>query len=550
MKAGRLIIGLLIAPLLVVAAFAQEQPKPVAPPERATARATIRTFLGAFYEANAQNSREPIQQAVACLDLSPVPRQYRTLRGLELAINLKNILDRIEYIEIERVPNQPDGPPWVFHRDSSGEVVIARQENGEWLFTAQTVRSIPALLNELEDLPTVEGVIAAPQTLTPGSWLRSKMPASLRQKGILIEHWQWLGLLAALLLSWGVAHATAQVLRLTVGRLIRGQWPGVDDTSLKRSLQPVKLLLIVGVMGICINLLSLQARVWWGIYLILKLAMVIGLFLLAYRLVDVVTAILKQKSTREDSSFDRLLVPFTGAMLRIAVVVIALALIAENFGLKISGLIAGLGIGGIAIALAAQDTLSNFFGSLALMVERPFRAGDLIRTGEIEGTVKEVGLRSTRVRTPEDAVVIVPNSTLAKASITNVDLRRYRRWRTLISLTYDTPPEKIEAFCAGVRDLIRGRQFLRQDEFHVYLQDFAPSSLDVLLIVFFEAPDYATELQARHTLALDIIGLAQQVGARFAFPTQTVHLASMTGERGEEETRAVQQLSLARDGQG
>ncbi|MGH9842425.1 MAG: hypothetical protein ACREEM_27090, partial [Blastocatellia bacterium] len=276
MKAGRLIIGLLIASLLAVTASAQEQPKPEILPDRANARATIRTFLDAFYEANAQNSREPIQQAVACLDLSPVPRQYRALRGVELAINLKNILDRIEYIEIERVPNQPDGQPWVFHRDSAGEVVIARQENGEWLFTAQTVRSIPALLNELEDLPMVDGVVAAPQTLTPGSWLRSKMPASLRRRVFLVEHWQWLGLLAALLLGWGIAHAMAQTLRLTVGRLIRGQWPGIDDTSLKRSLQPMKLLLVAGVMGVCINLLSLQARVWWGIYLIVKLAVVIG----------------------------------------------------------------------------------------------------------------------------------------------------------------------------------------------------------------------------------------------------------------------------------
>jgi MscS family membrane protein len=142
----------------------------------------------------------------------------------------------------------------------------------------------------------------------------------------------------------------------------------------------------------------------------------------------------------------------------------------------------------------------------------------------VEGTVEEVGFRSTRIRTFYNSLITLPNSNLIKASVDNLGDRTYRRWSTRLGIAYSTPPERIDAFCEGIRELVRKHPYTRKDYYHVYLNDFGADSLEILLYVFFKTPDWATELRERHRLGVDILRLAAELGVEFAFPTQTVFL--------------------------
>jgi len=157
------------------------------PPEHRTPRATMMSFLGAFYV------EDGIRQAVDALDLTDVPEAIRSVKGPELAVQLKEVLDRTRRIEPEEIPDDPSAPPYVFLTHETGQVVIGRQPDGEWLFTRATVATIPELFRALEGEKVVEGVRPASHALSPGLWLRSKMPRSLLEAVFLLEIWQWLG---------------------------------------------------------------------------------------------------------------------------------------------------------------------------------------------------------------------------------------------------------------------------------------------------------------------------------------------------------------------
>ena len=183
-----------------------------------------------------------------------------------------------------------------------------------------------------------------------------------------------------------------------------------------------------------------------------------------------------------------------------------------------------IGIGGAAFAFASKDAVSNLFGSVTVLTDRPFEIGDWIVTEGVEGSVESVGFRSTRIRTFYNSLITLPNSRLTTAAVDNMGRRRYRRIKTMLGLQYDTTPEQIDAFCEGIRELIRRHTYTRKDYYHVYFNEFADSSLNVLLYCFLECPDWSIELREKHRLFCDIIKLAQRLGVSFAFPTSTLHL--------------------------
>jgi MscS family membrane protein len=210
--------------------------------------------------------------------------------------------------------------------------------------------------------------------------------------------------------------------------------------------------------------------------------------------------------------------------LKVFLAVLGILWIADNLGMDIAALLAGLGIGGIAIALASKDTVENFFGAVAILADRPFQVGDWIRMGDIEGTVEEVGFRTTRVRTFYNSLITFPNATLIRSSVDNLGAREYRRVKETIGVTYDTPSDKLAAFIEGIRELVRVHPYTRKDYYHVYFHSFGDSSLNILLYLFLKTPDWATELRERQRLLMDILRLAQRLGVEFAFPTRTLHM--------------------------
>ncbi|MEM0983096.1 MAG: mechanosensitive ion channel domain-containing protein, partial [Planctomycetota bacterium] len=209
---------------------------------------------------------------------------------------------------------------------------------------------------------------------------------------------------------------------------------------------------------------------------------------------------------------------------KVFLTVLGLIYIAESLEVEILPLLTGLGIGGLALGLAAKDSIENFFGSIAVIFDSPFEVGDWVEINGHEGTVEAIGLRSTRIRTFYNSLISVPNATLVRAVVDNYGRRQYRRYTTRLNLTYGTPPDKIEAFCEAVREIVRLHPYTRKDSFHVYMNGFGAHSLDVLVYIFFKCPDWATELRERQRFILDVIRAADAVGVDFAFPTQTIEM--------------------------
>ncbi len=493
------------------------------PPAHASARATMRTFLEAF-----ARSAESLGNAARCLDLSEIRADVRDFQGKELAWQLKQVIDRTQFIVFEDIPDDPAGQPYVLPVQDFGEIVIAPGADGAWRFTAATVDAVPDLYEATRDVEVIEGVTQVSE-MTPGMWLRSQMPESLQQRTFLLENWQWLGLLLLLVLGILLDRLITGVVEAAVKGYLDRRLESVGNDELRRSLRPLGILIAALVWWLGIFWLGLPTRVLEIAVVAVKFVAATAFVWLAYRMVDIVTAVLDLRATRSQSKFDDLLVPLIRTALKVVVIAFGLVFIADTLDLPIASVVAGLGIGGLAVALAAQDAVKNFFGSLLVIIDRPFSVGDSVKIGSVEGSVEELGFRSTRIRTFYNSLVTLPNGNLITATVDNLGARQRRRWRTTLSLTYDTPPEKIEEFCESVRELIRNHPLTIKNAFHVWMNEFSASSLDVLFQLHFDTTDYTAEMSARHEISLDILRLAERLGVEFAFPTQTVHLQRSDG---------------------
>jgi MscS family membrane protein len=200
---------------------------------------------------------------------------------------------------------------------------------------------------------------------------------------------------------------------------------------------------------------------------------------------------------------------------------------AHQLGFPAFSVLAGLGVGGLAVALAARDSLANLFGSVLIMFEKPFRVGHRIRVGDSEGIVEDVGFRSTRIRTLNNSLIPIPNNAVVNATVENLSLRTMFRERLVIQLAYHTPRNKLEASIEGIRQMITDHPTTNKTNFNVCFNDFGDSSLNVLVIIYVVVPGIPTELRECKALLLQIMDLAKEVGVEFAFPTGTLHVETM-----------------------
>lgn len=285
---------------------------------------------------------------------------------------------------------------------------------------------------------------------------------------------------------------------------------------------PLNIILVGWILLFGLYLINIPHQVMLILAVSAKLLSYIGSILFGWTFVDVIQIILLKRAEKTEGKFDDLLAPLVCRSLKILIVIIGILSIAEILKLPITSLIAGLGIGGIALAMAAKDTVANVFGSLTVLVDRPFSIGDWIKVSDIEGTVEHVGFRSTRVRTFDCSLVTVPNSLLVTAIVDNMGLRPLRRYKFYLGLVYETSSENVEKFCKGVREIITQDPNIDNDIIHSYFNGFGACSLDILVICYFKVNGYAEELEAKHHLLLNIMQLAKEIGVEFAFPTQTL----------------------------
>jgi MscS family membrane protein len=251
-----------------------------------------------------------------------------------------------------------------------------------------------------------------------------------------------------------------------------------------------------------------------------------------YQLIELMDYWMKRLTAKTDTTLDDMLVPMVRKTLRTVVVVLGLVQIAQQLSDKpITSILAGLGVGGLAVALAAQDTIKNFFGSLVIFADHPFQLGDRIVADGEDGTVEEVGMRSTRIRTLDGHLVTVPNGELANKMIRNISKRPYIKRVANITVTYDTPPEKVELAIKIIQDFLDGHNEKMHPDFpnRVFFNNFNDCSLNILVIYWFAPPAYWDFLEFDQKFNMHVLNRFNEEGIEFAFPTRTLYL-----QNGEE----------------
>jgi MscS family membrane protein len=241
------------------------------------------------------------------------------------------------------------------------------------------------------------------------------------------------------------------------------------------------------------------------------------------KLVNVVTVFLTAKAAKTESTLDDQLVPLLGKTIKWFIWIIGGLLFLQNvLNYNISSLLAGLGVGGLAIAFAAQDTVANIFGAIMIFVDRPFKVGDAVSLEGFEGSVESIGLRSTRIRTWDGTLVTIPNRTVASANINNLAARPMRRTNFTIGLVYDTPTEKLEEALSILREILGSHPATGQ--YRAYFNRFGDFSLNILVQHWCKVMDYEEYLKSLEEINFAIKRRFEAAGLEFAFPTQTIEL--------------------------
>jgi len=252
------------------------------------------------------------------------------------------------------------------------------------------------------------------------------------------------------------------------------------------------------------------------------LLMIISLFWILLRIIDFVAHVFAYRASLTVSKEDDQLVPFVKELVKISTITIAFfVVLGYVFEINVLTLITGLGIGGIAIALAAKESLENLLGSFTIFVDKPFVVGDFVKVAGVEGTVEKVGFRSTRIRTAEKSLVTMPNKKMIDTALENMTVRNYRRIKFDIGLTYNTPVEDIKVIAQKITDYINGHEKTNDDAI-VTFENFGASSLDLQVLYYIEMMDYNPYLKIKEEINFKIIEIVQQSAGEFAFPTQTV----------------------------
>ena len=300
--------------------------------------------------------------------------------------------------------------------------------------------------------------------------------------------------------------------------LTYGIWLAIR--ALPQPVEPFNLKILVKISGQMLVLIISS----WGIW----------------RLLSVFDEILKIKAKDPEHWLDIGIVPLIGMSLRILVMITAGIVIAQNLGYSVSGLVASLGLGGAALALASKDTVANLFGSLMIVIDKPFKVGDWIKGSDFEGVVEEIGFRSTRIRTFGKTIENIPNNLLANIKVENMDRRKdnglnVRRIKMTVGVDYGVNAEKMETILTGIKEILKNDDGVDQRMTQlVRFTDFGESTLDIFLYYFADSADWDYYLSVRERINMKIMRLLESVGATLAFPSQSIYLESVPEKLADE----------------
>jgi len=518
------ILTLFILVLFPIFALAQTTPPAPVSESLENPRATMTTFF------NAMNELPPnYAEAAKTFDLSELPELIRDSQGPNLAVQLFGIFNRTKFIDLSKISNDPDSndisldlrSPKSPELANIPPIVLRKSADGAWRFSPQTVAHIPDTFTAIQDLPVLKNLKDVKLTDSIYvQWAEANLPYSWLAPGFLgIAPWKWLGIFIAAAAAY-IAGLFIRIIAKLIIRLKTGKF-GSEMSKATLDSAGIGFSLVTNgtIFAAITSALQLTPDIKAAAIFLALVLQTVGLAWLAMSIVEFAINRVTPKIADADRA-ERLFLPILRNLGRIAIIMIALLFFLERIGFNVTGLIAGLGIGGIVVALAAKDSVENVFGSLTLIFEMPFQIGDWVISNGIEGTVEEISLRSTTLRTFHDSTILVPNSKFISNPIENMGRRRYRRLKTTIGITYDATADQIESFVTKLRTYILDHPNTWDDKINIALNDFGPSSLNILLVVFIDAKDFDQELLIREELLLGVMLIAHEANVDFAFPTQ------------------------------
>ncbi len=498
---------------------------------RGTPRAAVQGYLAACREQN-------YEKAAEFLDLRGIQAD-----GPTLAYRLHVVLSRTLWIDVEGLSQDPEGQSndgLPAYRDRVGaiegwrgrvDILLQRVPLADgvrvWQFAGATVARVPELWDEFG-----HGVL---ERFLPKIFFEFQM--------FQIALWQWIALLvsvlAAAIVSWILTVVIVWALRLFARR---ADMP-ISEVLLRSAAGPTRLAVGVLIFRAALVPLGLPLEAVGIVSRLLSVLLVIAVTWLVFRAIDVLAETIERRLVERGQAAATAAVPPGRKAVKGIVFVLAFVAVLDTFGFSVTALLAGLGVGGVAVALAAQKTIENLFGGLTLYGDRPVRVGDFCRFGDNIGTVEEIGIRSTRVRTLDRTVVTVPNAEFSNLQLENFAKRDRMRLFATIGVRYETTPDQLRYILVEVRKLLYAHERVTPDPARIRFVGFGAYSLDLELFAYVDTSDWNEFLGIREDIFLRIMDIIEASGSGFAFPSQTLYLGkddAPTAERAGEVAEEVE----------
>lgn len=503
---------------------------------RDTPSGTLYGFLQAAQAGNYSTAAQYLQMSAA----------RRQTVGEDFASKLKVVIDRCFSGDLRRISNQPEGTPqegMPLDKQRVGTLVAGDLEadltlvhvsdagSGRiWLIAADTLARLP----ELYDQAAVHQV-------------ETRLPHFLVSHEFLgLPFWQWLAILISIPVAAGLGWLAVQVLRLPWYWWARYR---KHEVVAARSAFVRPLWLVLGVLahGVLVSYLRIPVLQRHRYQQLAGVVAVIGFNWLLWRILQAVLQNVRQRAVLSGRRGTGSLIILGERMLKAAIVVLAIFLVMGTLGFNLSAPLAGLGIGGIAIAFAAQKTLENLFGGVSILGDEVIRIGDTCRFGDRVGTVEDISLRSTRIRTPDRTELSIPNGSLATMNVENFSRRDKILFNSKLGLRYETSPDQFRYVLVQVRRLLYEHPKVETEGARSRFVSFDESALTMEIFCYVLTRDYNEFLAIREDILLRIMDIVEAAGTGFAFPSQTVYLSRDTGIDKQKAEKATQEVEKWRE---
>lgn len=481
----------------------------------------------AVVEFIALGDRGEFEQAARYLELA----RDDVDRGPELARRLHAVVSRLSSIAPELLSGKAegelaDGLPRAVERigeigggqgDAAVPVLLQRRARGEprWVFSRKTVDNVDVWYESLRD-----------------RWLIDNLPEPLLRTGWGgLAYWQWLALPVVLAAAWMLAIVLGRITRRALRPvLLRGR-SEADALLLRRFAGPITMAWTLALSRVSLPLLSLLPRAEETVRDVLGAGFVLLVFWAALRSVDLLADVLARSAWASARAGTRALLPLGARIIKVVVGALAIVAVFAKLDYPIASLLAGLGIGGLAVALAAQKSFENLIGAFAIGADGPFREGDFVRVDGLTATVETIGLRSTRFRTQDRTVVTIPNGKLSEMRLETFAARDRLRLSTMLGLVYGSTEAQVRAVLDGVRATLLAHPKIWTESLTVRLVGLGESALQIEVMAWFETQDWDEFVEIREQMLLGFLRVIEEAGTSLAFPTQTVQVVGSVGAR-------------------